>query len=58
MRAEDPADLATLLPQALERQAPVLIDVPIGDLDLPRAKQHAHIGALPWTQPQEGLIQS
>ena len=58
MRAEDPADLATLLPQALERQAPVLIDVPIGDLDLPRAKQHAHIGALPWTQPQEGLIKS
>ena len=25
---------------------------------VPRTKQHAHIGALPWTQPQEGLIQS
>ena len=56
MRAEDPADLATLLPLALERQAPVIMDVPVGHLPLPRAKQHAHIGNLPWTQPQEGLM--
>ena len=30
MRAKDPMDLGTLLPDALDRQAPVVIDVPIG----------------------------
>ena len=56
IRADDPADLATLLPMALEREAPVIIDVPIMHLDMPRAKFMAHLPAVPWTQPQEGLI--
>ena len=37
MRAEDPMDLERLLPLALERQAPVVIDVPVRHLPLPRA---------------------
>ena len=56
MRADDPMDLATLLPEALERQAPVIIDVPVADMPLPRAKQHAHLTAAPWTHPHDGLI--
>ena len=58
MRADDPMDLERLLPLALESQAPVVIDVPVGHLPLPRAKQHAHLSSIPWTQPQEGLISS
>ena len=56
MRAEDPMDLERLLPLALERQSPVVIDVPVRHLPLPRAKQHAHLASIPWTQPQDGLI--
>ena len=58
MRAKDPMDLGTLLPDALDRQAPVVIDVPIGDMPMPRAKLIAHVASLPWTVPQEGLIAS
>ena len=58
MRADDPRDLETLLPLALERQAPVIIDVPFGDMPIPRAPQMAPYYALPWTMPQEGLIES
>lgn len=58
VRADDPADLATLLPMALERQAPVVIDVPIGHLNIPRAKMFSHLPAAPWMNPQEGLITS
>ena len=57
MRADDPAELETLIPRALERQAPVLIDVPFGEMPIPRAPQFAPFYNLPWTQPQEGLIQ-
>ena len=57
MRADDPAELETLIPHALERQAPVLIDVPFGEMPIPRAPQFAPFYNLPWTQPQEGLIQ-
>ena len=56
MRANDPLDLETLLPLALERQAPVVIDVPVGHMPLPRAKVHAHVPLLSWAQPQDGLI--
>ena len=42
MRTDDPMDLGELLPLALEREAPVIIDVPVGHLPLPRAKQHTH----------------
>ena len=58
LRAEDPLDLATLLPEALERQAPVIIDVPVRNLELPRAKFLTHLPKVPWTQPQEGIIAS
>lgn len=58
MRADDPMDLATLLPLALDCQAPVIIDVPVGDMPLPRAKLQAHLPSVPWVVPQEGLIES
>ena len=58
MRADDPMELETLLPDALGRDAPVVIDVPFGDLPIPRAPQIAPLYALPWTSPQEGLIES
>ncbi len=58
MRADNPMDLETLIPTALEQQAPVVIDVPIGHVPLPRPKQIEHVPKLPWTHPQEGLISS
>ena len=58
MRADDPLELETLIPQAMESQGPVVIDVPFGDMPIPRAPQTAFVYNLPWTQPQEGLIQS
>ena len=58
MRADDPLDLATLLPAALECDGPVVIDVPIGEMQLPRPKMIAHIASVPWAMPQEGLITS
>ena len=58
MRANDPMDLETLIPLALERQAPVIIDVPFGEMPIPTAPQFAPLYNLPWTMPQEGLINS
>ncbi len=58
MRADDPIELATLLPTALEHDVAVVIDVPFGDMPVPRAPQFAPIYHLPWTQPQDGLIES
>ena len=58
MRADDPMELETLIPLALERQAPVVIEAPIGNMPIPRAPQFAPFYRLPWTQPQEGLISS
>ncbi len=58
MRAEDPLELETLVPQALELERPVLIDVPFGEMPIPRAPQTSFVYNLPWTQPQEGLITS
>ncbi len=58
MRADDPMDLSTLLPLALDCQAPVIIDVPVGNMPLPRAKLQAHLPSVPWVVPQEGLIDS
>ena len=58
MRAEGPMELETLIPQALAQQAPVVIDVPFGDMPIPRAPQFAPVYNLPWTQPQKGLIDS
>ena len=56
MRANDPLDLERLIPRALEHYAPVVIDVPFGEMPIPRAPMMAPFYALPWTQPQEGLI--
>ncbi len=53
MRADDPLDLETLIPAALEQQAPVIIDVPIGHIPLTRPKQIEHVPKLPWTHPQD-----
>ncbi|MCE2462520.1 MAG: thiamine pyrophosphate-binding protein [Dehalococcoidia bacterium] len=58
MRAADPMDLETLIPMALERQAPVIIDAPFAEMPIPRAPQFAPFYKLPWTQPQDGLIAS
>ena len=58
MRARGPQDLEQLIPIALDQDAPVVIDVPFGDMPLPRAHQYAFVYHLPWTQPQQGLIQS
>ncbi len=58
LRASDPQDLASLLPEALSRNAPVLIDVPLTDISLPPAKMFRGQAQPPWTMPQEGLIDS
>ena len=58
MRADDPLELETLIPLALERQAPVIIDMPFAEMPIPRAPQFAPFYNLPWTMPQEGMIGS
>ncbi len=58
MRAKNPLDLERLIPLALEHDAPVVIDVPFGDMPIPRAPQFAPVYNLPWTMPQDGLIES
>ena len=54
MRAADPLEMETLIPLALERRAPVVIDVPFGDMPLPPAPQIAPFYNLPWTSPKRG----
>ncbi|MCY3575773.1 MAG: thiamine pyrophosphate-binding protein [bacterium] len=56
MRADDPLDLERLIPAALERPEPVVIDVPIGHIPLERPRQIEHVPKLPWAHPQNGLI--
>ncbi len=58
MRANNPSELATLLPEALARNAPVLIDVPLEGMSLPRAKMLTGLPNAARTQPLEGLIDS
>ena len=58
MRTNDPLELGTLIPLALQREAPVVIDVPFGEMPIPRAPQIAFLYNLPWTRPQDGLIVS
>ena len=57
MRANDPSELETLVPLALEQQAPVVIDVPFAGIQIPRAPQVAPVYNMPWAQPQSGRIQ-
>ncbi len=56
--ADDPMDLAKLLPLTLEQQAPVVIDAPFAEMPIPRAPQFAFVYNMPWTHPQEGRIDS
>ena len=58
MRADDPMELERLIPLALEQRSPVIIDVPFGEMPIPRAPQLAPFYKLPWTMPQDGLIES
>ncbi len=58
LRASDPLELGKLIPLALEQEAPVVIDVPFGEMPIPRAPQFAPFYRLPWATPQPGLIQS
>ena len=58
MRASDPMELERLIPLALEQEAPVIIDVPFGEMPIPRAPQFAPFYKFPWTQPQKGMIPS
>ena len=58
IRTDDPMELETLLPLALDREAPVIINVPVRNMALPRAKLQAHLPSVAWTQPQDGLIPS
>ncbi|MXY75384.1 MAG: thiamine pyrophosphate-binding protein [Acidimicrobiia bacterium] len=52
LRAEDPSDLSRLIPLALEHPAPVIIDVPVKNMPLPRAKALQHIPSLAWSVPE------
>ena len=56
MRTDNPMELERLIPLALERQTPVIIDVSFADMPVTRAPQIAPFYNLPWTMPQEGLI--
>ena len=58
MRADDPGDLGKLIPLALKQKAPVLIDVPFGDMPMLRAPHLKGVYAMPWTMPQKGRIDS
>ena len=52
-RAKDPMDLGDLIPLALQCPQPVLIDVPIKNMPLPRPKALQHVPSLPWTVPDQ-----
>ena len=58
IQANNPLELGNLIPEALEMGAPVVIDVPMSDIPIPRAPQMVPFYSLPWTMPQEGLIPS
>ena len=56
MRANDPMELESMIPQALALNAPAVIDVPVSETPLTRAHFMTTLPNLPWTHPQEGLI--
>ena len=58
IRTKDPMELATAIPRALELNAPVVIDVPFEHVTMPAAPYMQAIPNLPWTSPQEGLIEA
>ncbi len=51
MRAEEPTDLSTLIPLALEHPKPVVIDVPVQNMPLPRPRALQHVPSLSWAVP-------
>ena len=53
LRTREPYDLEHVIPEALDRGGPVVIDVPVERM--PRPKVWA--ARAPWTKPQEGLIE-
>ena len=52
IRAEHPTDLGELIPIALQHPNPVIIDVPVKNMPLPRAKVLQHVASLTWAVPQ------
>ncbi len=52
LRATDPFDVTNVIPEALQMNRPVFIDVPFSRV--PRPKQWS--ARAPWTKPQTGLI--
>ena len=52
LRARDPFDVENVIPEAIEMNRPVFIDVPFSRV--PRPKQWS--ARAPWTTPQDGLI--
>ena len=53
MRADRPGDLGDLIPRALEHPAPVIIDVPVQNMPLPRPRALQHVTSLSWAVPEE-----
>ena len=58
MRTDDPLNLEALIPSALEKRVPVIIGVDVHELSMPPAPVLRAAYSLPWTRPQDGLIQS
>ena len=56
MRADSPLYIKELIPNALEQDRPVVIDVPVSDMPIPAAPHLAPVYSQPWTRPQDGLI--
>ena len=54
MRADDPMELETLLPDALGRDAPVVIDVPFGDLPIRARRRLRRSTHCPGPRPRRG----
>ena len=52
MRADRPGDLGDLIPRALEHPAPVIIDVPVQNMPLPRPRALQHVTSLSWAVPE------
>ena len=52
-RADQPGDLSRLIPSALAHPNPVVIDVPVQNMPLPRPKALQHIPSLSWAVPEE-----
>jgi len=52
MRADHPADLSSLIPRALAHPSPVIIDVPVQSMPLPRPRALQHVPSLSWAVPE------